>query len=167
MLQVKDYVMFGSTGVCQITNIIRERFGGKSDREYYVLNPLHVNSATIYVPTDHQNANFRRILSKDEIHVLIQTISDIESDWIDDDSSRKSEFNEIIQSCDQRRMVQLIQMIHSRKAELEENGKKLTGVDTETMKMAEMLLFNEFALVLDILPDQVLPFILGQRQASR
>ena len=41
-------------------------------------------------------------------------------------------------------------------------GKKLYKNDEKVMKEAEKMLYEEFAHVLDIRPDQVLPFIMQQ-----
>lgn len=161
MFQVNDYVVYGSTGVCQVVDISRESFCGQANREYYVLNPVFGNPMEIFIPTDSKVV-MRDILSKGEITELIQSMPQIDSEWITDDNSRKATFNEILQSGDQKRIVQLIKMINNRKAALESNGKHLTNNDSETFKTAEKLLCNEFALVLGIQPDQVVSFILEQ-----
>lgn len=165
MYQVNDYVVYGSTGVCQVTNISRENFGGTVSREYYVLNPIYGNSVDIFIPTDNQNVVMRHILSKAEIMDLIRSMPEIDSEWIADDSFRKSTFSEILQSGDQRKVVQLIKTLHDRQVDLENNGKRLTSGDSDVMKSAEKLLYNEFALVLDIQPDQVVPFILKKTKS--
>ncbi len=164
MFKVNDYVVYGSTGVCQIKSISLENFGGRMEREYYVLNSVNANSMDIYIPTDKCNVVMRKIMSKEEIYELIKVMPDIESEWISDDHFRKTAFREIIQTGDQKRMVQLIKTIYARKNELEKNGKKLTNSDAETMKTAEKFLYNEFAHVLDIQPEQVDLFIMGRVQ---
>lgn len=161
MFQVNEYVVYGSTGVCQVVDISRESFCGQADREYYVLNPVFGNPMEIFIPTDSKVV-MRGILSKGEITGLIQSMPEIGSEWIADDNSRKAMFNEILQSGDQKRIIHLIKMIYNRKTALESNGKHLANSDSETFKAAEKLLCNEFALVLGIQPDQVVPFILKQ-----
>lgn len=162
MFELNDYVVFGSTGVCQITEIINENFGTDTEREYYVLNPVHANSCTIYIPTDKEDANIRRIMTKDEIIELVKVMPDIDGEWITDDQTRKAAFADMIQSCDPESLVKLTKMMYTRQKELEKDGKKLSNSDTDMMKKAEQVLHNEFALVLDIKLDQVVPFILGQ-----
>lgn len=159
MFRVNDYVVYGSTGVCKIDAINREDFGDGREREYYVLTAIYANSLSIYIPTDNTDAAMRRIMTKDEIYELIKTIPDIDGAWIDDDHLRKSTFSDILQSGDQAKMVQLIKILYERKLKLEKEGKYLANADAETMKAAEKLLHNEFALVLDIEPEQVVPFI--------
>ncbi len=56
MLQVNDYVVFGSTGVCQIAEIIEKSFSGMPAREYYVLRPVYGNNETVYLlPTTNRS----------------------------------------------------------------------------------------------------------------
>lgn len=162
MLQVNDYVVFGSTGVCQIAEIVEKSFSGMPAREYYVLRPVYGNNETVYLPTDHNQEHFRRIHTKEEILALIQELPDIDSEWVEDDSLRKNMFTEMLHSCETRKLAQWIKMIHHRKIELEKRDKKLSGTDADAMKIAEKLLYNELALILELEPDQVLPFILGQ-----
>ena len=162
MYQVNDYVVYGATGVCQVVEISQESFGGPTSREYYVLNPVFGNSMQIYIPTDSQKVVMRRILTRQEILDLIKVMPDIDSEWVSDDNLRKATFSDAIQSGDQRRLVQLIKTIYARGEDLEKSGKRLSNTDRDLIKAAEKLLYNEFALVLDIQPDQVVPFILEQ-----
>ncbi len=162
MLEINDYVVFGSTGVCQIIKISRENFGGTNDREYYTLNPIFVNSSTIYVPTDNASVKMRKILTSDEIQNLIDNMPALSSEWIFDDQLRRNTFNEAIHSGDPSKLSQLIKAVNFRKAELLKVNKKLSFSDEESMKAAEKLLYHEFALVLNINPEQVEPMIASQ-----
>ncbi|MGI6297894.1 MAG: CarD family transcriptional regulator [Saccharofermentanales bacterium] len=167
MFKINDYVVFGSTGVCQITDIIDESFGGPTEKKYYVLTPLHGNSSTIYVPVDNDKVVLRKILKRSDIDELISIMPDLDNEWINEDSPRKALFNEILQSGDLERVIHMIKIIYRRRQEVEEIGKKLSNADTESLKAAEKLLHNEFALVLDIEPDEVGPFIRGEIQVKQ
>ncbi len=167
MFKINDYVVFGSTGVCQITDIIEESFGGPNEKKYYVLTPLHGNSSTIYVPVDNDKVVLRRVLTRSEIDDLIKIMPELDNDWINEDSPRKALFNEILQSGDLERVIHMIKVIYRRKQEVEEIGKRLTNADNESLKSAEKLLHHEFALVLDIEPEQVGPFIRGEIEVNQ
>ncbi len=162
MFSIDDPVVYGSTGVCRIVDIRREKFGSRTDREYYVLQPVYGQGSTLYVPTDSPNARMRNILTEAEVHELIEAMPDITNEWIGDDQVRKALFQEILQTCDQRGLIRLIRTVHRRRSELTEKGKGISSGDAESMKAAERLLQNEFALALDIAPDQVVPYIVGQ-----
>lgn len=164
MYQVNDCVVYGSTGVCRITGIVMERFSGKEAREYYLLSPVYGNSVDIYIPTDSRQATMRRLMSREEIDELIGSMPQIGCEWVADDRFRQTSFKEILQSGDQRRIVVLIKTLHDRQVSLENDGRSLSGTDTEIMKTAEKLFSNEFALVLGIQPEQVVPFITRQAE---
>ena len=155
MYQVKDYVVYGSTGVCQIIDIRHEDFGGSGDREYYVLSSVFGNKLQTYIPTDNIGAVMRPIMTKDEALELINIIPDIESEWIPDDNERKAMFSDVLQACDPNRLIQLVKMLYARQQDLLTLGKRLTNVDGEALKSAEKLLYDEYALILNIQPDQV------------
>ncbi|MEA4889184.1 MAG: CarD family transcriptional regulator [Clostridiaceae bacterium] len=165
MLKVNDYVVCGATGVCQIMDIITDNFGGKTDREYYVLNPVYTNGSTIYIPTDSDHLKMRRLMTRDEIYALINIEPDMEREWISDDQLRKAVFAETVQSCKPQELIKLVKTLYRRQAALKKEGKKLLSADISTLKSAEQLLYCEFALVLDIQPDQVASFITGQIKA--
>lgn len=159
MYRVNDYVVYGSTGVCKVVEISQESFGGKANREYYVLSPVFGNQVDIYIPTDKQEVSLRPVLSEDEVMRLIGAIAGMESAWISDDSFRKATFSEILQSGDLERIIQLVKMIFNRKIELEKSGKNLGNTDAEILKQAEKILNQEFAIALNLQPDQVFSFI--------
>jgi hypothetical protein len=62
---------------------------------------------------------------------LIRELPDIECEWIEDDSLRKTCLAELLHSCETRKLAQWIKMIHHRKIELEKRDKKLSGSDAE------------------------------------
>jgi len=161
MLEIEDFVVFGATGVCRIVDIVQEKFDGNKDREYFVLNPVYNPSATIYIPTANK-AKMRQVLTREEIMALIGSMPELGSEWILDEKLRKVEFAEIIKTNEPHELVKLIKILHARQTELAKIGKKLSSSDTEAIKSAEKLLHSEFALVLNIELDQVVPFILGQ-----
>jgi CarD family transcriptional regulator len=59
----------------------------------------------------------------------------------------------------------MIKTLNERQDELTEKGRKLSAQDSDFKKRAEALINDEFALVLDIEPDEVLPFIIEHRSA--
>ncbi|MGI6333916.1 MAG: CarD family transcriptional regulator [Saccharofermentanales bacterium] len=159
MYQIDDYVVYGSAGVCRIVDIRQESFGDAGDREYYVLDSVYGNRMQTYIPVDNISVTMRPALKKEEVLDLIQSLPDIDSEWIQDDNQRRTLFAEILQSCDPAQIAYLIKMIYHRQKELQELGKRLTSADSEALKTAEKLLYDEFALVLDIQIEQVIPFI--------
>lgn len=73
-------------------------------------------------------------------------------------SYSKEKYTKILKSGDNKQLVKLIRTLYLEKVEV----KKLYVNDEKIMTDAEKLLHEEFALVLDIKVDEVLPFILGK-----
>ena len=85
-----------------------------------------------------------------------------ESIWIEDINLRKEKYTKILKSGDNKQLVKLIRTLYLEKEKKKVEGKKLYVNDEKIMTNAEKLLHEEFALVLDIKVDEVLPFILGK-----
>jgi len=160
MHSINEIVNYGTTGVCKIVDIIYKKISG-TDFEYYVLKPIYDEQATVFVPTKNEilTAKMRPILSAPEINELIKAMPDEQNVWIQNENLRHEKHKEIINSGDRKAQVKLIKSIYFHKREQLQNSKKLRMVDEIALKEAEKLLYNEFALVLDIKPEQVVAYI--------
>lgn len=161
MYNVGDTVLYGTDGVCTVKEIAVRSFG-KEKAEYIVLTPLHQNGAVIYVPTASEAllAKMRRVLSEQEIHALIRGIAEEEcTDWIADENARRAHFKNVLVSGDRRELIRMIKTVYWHGKVQKANGRKLHHSDEAMMKDAEKLLYDEFAYVLGIKPDEVLGFI--------
>lgn len=165
--EVNDSVLYGAEGVCRITEICEQDFLGKRAR-YYVLKPVYMPGSTIFVPVDNPVlvAKMRRILSPDEIRGLIKTMPDEAMLWIDNDNARRERYREILQSGDRAQLVGLIKALYCRQQEQQAKGRKLHAADERYLHEAEKILYEEFAHVLRIKRDEVLPFIMEQIQVK-
>ena len=101
-----------------------------------------------------------KILSREEVDEIITSMPDSTAGWIENDLERKNEYKKIIGSGDCKSLVKVIKSIHMHKTEIAENGKKLHQIDEHMLKDAESLLYGEFATVLNIKKEEVLPFII-------
>lgn len=160
MFRVGDTVSYSTQGVCRIIAIERLKLTDKSE-EYYVLKPIYQEASKIYIPinNDKLTAKMRRVLSKAEIIELIKVMPDSEAAWIDNDIERKEKYSEILSSGDRRRIAALIKALYLKQNERRNSGKRLRQSDEAILSRAQALLYDEFALVLDIKPDQVVPFL--------
>lgn len=163
MYGVNDTILYGAYGVCKITAIQEKDMDG-SNREYYVLKPIYDDASTIFLPVDNEKAaeKMRRVLSADEIHLLIQTMPDENTIWIENENKRKEEYKNILMNNDRSALIRLIKTLYIRRREQMEKGKKLHVLDERFMNQAEKLLYEEFAHVLDLKREQVIPFICEQ-----
>lgn len=165
--EVNDSVLYGAEGVCRIADICEQDFMG-TQAQYYVLKPVYNAGSTVFVPVENETlvAKMRRILSPDEIRGLIKTMPDEDTLWIDDDNTRRARYAEIVQNGDRAELVGLIKALYRRQQEQQAKGRKLHAADERYLREAEKVLYDEFAHVLRIKRDEVLPFIMEQIQVK-
>ena len=162
MFKVNDYVMYGSMGVCKIIDISKEKYLNSSNDEveFYVLETVYKNKMTIKIPVNNTKISMRKIITKEEVLSLISRISETETTWIDNDKQRSANFKAALKSGKSEDYIKIIKTLHIEKQEKSAAGKKLRKMDEDIMKAAEKQLYEEFAIALDISPDEVIPFIL-------
>lgn len=164
LYKIGDTVLYGTDGVCTVTDITVRTFG-KEKAEYIVLTPLYQSGSVIYVPIASESllAKMRRVLSEGEIRQIVREVAGEECDeWITDENERRYAFKAVLQSGDRREVIRMIKKIYLHGKMQKENGRKLHHSDEQMMKDAEKLLYDEFAYVLGIKPDEVLSFIMKE-----
>ena len=163
MFNKNDVVSYGNSGVCTITGITEKKFADFK-MEYYVLKPVRQDTSTIYVPVHNEKlmAKMRKILSADEVHDLIKSMPEEEEIWINDSAERKTAYRSIISSGNPKEVIKVIKTLHRVQMEKEASGKRLSSSDECLLNDAKRILHDEFALVLNIRPEQVDPFILKE-----
>lgn len=166
MYSVNDTILYGSQ-LCRIEENTKMDFGG-NPTEYYVLKPVYNDTSTIYVPVHNEKCmgKMRRILSAAEIYALIRSMPDEHSDWIENDTARREKYKEVLASGDRKALVRMIKALYGHQEVRQAQGRKLHVSDERFLKEAERTLYDEFALVLNIKQDQVLPFILEQIEVA-
>lgn len=151
MFQVNDVIIYGAQGVCKITGTEEKAVGGKK-RTYFILKPVSDKGSTIYAPTDNEIVlgKMRRLLTKDEIHKLIDAMPEENATWVENDNERKEQYKKILSGGDHMELIKMIKAIYAHKKEREAEGKRLHMSDERFFKDAEQILYNEFQYVLDL-----------------
>lgn len=162
MLRKNDYVVVGSTGVCQVSGIIEESFSGNETREYYVLEPVSGNASTIYVPTDNDQLCMRNIMSKKEVDKLVEDLAKADFSWNEEDQKRKAEYAEIARVCDPFELAKVIITLIKRQEELDESGRRLSSIDSEALKFSEQILKDELALALGMDSEKTISYLIDK-----
>lgn len=162
MLKIGETVQYSGNGVCVVEDIRWEDFGS-GKMQYYILKPVSSGYNTFYIPADNEKmlSKIRKVLTEDEVNEIIASMPESNTPWIENDLERKEEYKKIIFGGDCRQIVKVIKAIHFHKEELKQQGRKLHLVDELMLKDAENLLYDEFAAVLNIKKDEVLPFIIS------
>jgi len=164
MFKINDYIMYGTTGVCQVSDITKEAIGDFKLKEYYVLTPIYTNNTIIKVPIDNNKIPMRKIMSKEDISNIIKVISNKDSLWVMDERKRGEAFKSILKSGECEELMTLVKSIYECKNNKNKTGTKVSKNDIEIMQMAEKLINEEFATILNISVDEVPSYILNNIQ---
>ena len=151
VFQVNDVIIYGVQGVCKITGVEEKAISGVK-KTYFVLKPVNDEGATIFAPTDNAFVlkKMRRLLTKDEIHALIDAMRSENAVWVENENERKELYKHILAKGEHMELIKMIKAIYVHKKEREAEGKRLHMSDERFFKDAEQILYNEFQYVLDI-----------------
>ncbi len=160
---VGDTVRYSTTGVCRVAEVTKQQFG-KTAEEYYVLQPVHKKELQVFVPCKNEQlvSKMKRLLSAAEVKALIAEMPQGDIAWEEDDQLRKTQYQQMLQNGSRKELIGMINAIYMHQKRLESSGKRLHQSDERFMEAAEKLLYDEFSYVLQIKPEEVLPFILRQ-----
>lgn len=165
---VNELVVYGSGGVFRIVEICKKKIGSREE-EYYVLKPVYEHGgSTIYVPVANEKlaGRLRPLLSREEVDGLINSLPSMQVVWIESQNDRREKYRQLLQSGDSTGLIRAVRALRIRRREQEANGKRLYLADERFLKEAERLLYDEFAVALQMEPKQVLPYILQHLQIS-
>jgi len=160
MFKINDYVVYGSTGVCRITDIKKDEHIDSDETEYYVLHPVYHNNITIKVPVNNPNIGMRAVLTKKDVLSLIKAMPESKPILIDNAKHRSDRFKAALKMGNNEDLIKIIKTLYQEKKAKSFVNKKLTKTDEDIMNTAEKQLYEEFAIALNILPEEVLPYIL-------
>lgn len=164
MFKVNDVIIYGAQGVCKIVDTEEKTVGGVK-KTYYVLKPVGDKGSTIFAPTDNAQVlkKMRRLLTKDEIHKLIDSMGSENAVWIENENERKELYKSILARGDHLELIKMIKAIYAHKKEREAEGKRLHMSDERFFKDAEQILYGEFQYVLELSgKDDLMTYIFQQ-----
>lgn len=160
MFKVNDSVVYETAGVCIIKDICTQSYIKNKEQKYYILDPVYKDArqVTIMIPIDTKK-KLRRVISKDEIHVLIESMPQMETLWEENVSQRTEQIKQIMKDCDLSELTNLIKTFYQRKEDLTANGKKLPKADKDQFDVLEKRFTEELAFALGIEPEDVISYI--------
>jgi len=163
MFQKNDYIVYGTTGVCQVLDIGHPQGVRNIDssRLYYTLAPVY-QQGVIYTPVD-TTIFMRPILTSQEAEELIRQIPSISESDCDhigrDQKLLSSHYHSFLESHRCEDLVQLIKTVYSKNHRSQQVGRKPSNLDLLYLRRAEGLLYGEFAVALGIDPGEVVAYI--------
>jgi len=165
MFKVDDYIVYGKTGICKITDITVPKDICETDRLYYVLQPLYEN-CVIYAPVTTK-IFIRPVISAEEVNRLIDMIPDIQAKAYYNNHLQElvEHYEAVISTYDCADLIGLAMSIFTKKKSLAQQNQKLGQTDERYLKQAENLLASEFSVALGILKDDVPAYITSRVKA--
>lgn len=157
-LQLNEYVVYRNTGVCQIIAIEDQCMDGVTTVCYYKLKPIADTNSTYYIPVSKAEEKIRKLLTKEEVKELINTMPlEEEPDTIlsNNRRERKEMYSQILKSDDHMAILRLISALYFHKRSSEAKGKRFSAMDENAMKNAETLMLQEFGFVLDMTESEL------------
>ncbi len=157
MFKIGDTVMYGIQGLCKI-DCVETKTVGKMSKDYYVLIPIGRENTSLFVPVDNEEltSRMREVLTARQAKEIIEKAPSISLLKYSDEASHRDDFKKILHENDRERLAALIKTVYAEKQARRNVGKKLNIFDEQTLRQAELLLYNELAFVLSITTDELL-----------
>ncbi len=161
--KIGDNVIYKNNGICRIADIKTMNFTG-GDKLYYVLEPVYSKGSHTYVPTDLQgiSASMRPLLEKSQIDSVIRDSLTAELPWHSETKQRAVLLNDVVSTLDRVKILAVFLRLQAYKAELEGNRKKMYASDLKLLMQTEKMIRDEFAFVLGIAREDVIPYVMAQ-----
>lgn len=156
MFKIGDTVVYGAQGICKIDCIEAKQIG-KQKLDYYVLKPIFNENTSVFVPVDNDvlTAKMQSVLTKSQVKELAQKSTDIDVVEAKDETQKRELYKTILSSGDREKLMSLIKTIRIERDVRRQNNKKLNINDEQTLRKAELLLYNELGYVLRVDPNEV------------
>lgn len=158
MFSKGDKVVYGSTGVCLVTDMCEKELIRGKKQQYYVLTPVYQQNSVIYAPVEGGKVTMRHIMSTEEANQLIQKIPEI-SESATPRTIGPEEIKAAFSDRTCQGLVEITAAIYAKRKAARAVNKKLGFIDEKYMHQAEGLLFGELSAALDIPYERVHNYI--------
>lgn len=161
LYQTGDLILYGSTGVCRVTEIVAKQMSRtEPEKLFYILTPLY-QTGTITTPVEGGKVFTRPVISREEALALIDGIPAMEAVAYHNQNLQQLEnhYKKEMESHDCLDLLRLTMSTYRKKKEREAAKLKFGAVDRRYMERAENLLYGELAVALNIAREAVQTFI--------
>ncbi|MBR3988319.1 MAG: hypothetical protein IKK10_03345 [Clostridia bacterium] len=157
---IGEMVVYRKQGIYEITGIKEQIIGG-AKKDYYVLSSVYDKNATVYVPVDSESlvSQMEPMLSKDEIHAIIDISEENSVNWLENTAERALYFDEIMKSGDLTKILAMLKMFILRKESADKKSNRTFARDEKVYAAAQKAVTEAFAYPLGIDKTQVIPYI--------
>ena len=171
MFQIGEVVSYGTMGICTIVDIRMESLtrAGVKKQEYYVLRPASSPTCMTYVPTGNSQltAKIRRIMTKEEIDAMIDSVQGQCVEWIEDTRQRADAYQRILSGGISAKLLMLIGCLYLEKKNRSKGGKKFCSTDEKILSSAERIVSEEFSYALQIPEKEVSAYIANRMENDK
>ena len=149
MFKIGDHIVYGTNGVCLVTDVCASPFDKKDTRTFYVLKPVsgHAESV-IYTPIDNDRIPMRPLLSLREVEELLARLHVIPHLEVPSEKARREAYRTALFAASPDSYVAVIKTIGGRRAELSAIGRRLPEFEIECDGIARRHLYTELSVVL-------------------
>lgn len=161
-LQNGELIVYKSAGVCRVVAQEEQSMDGIHSVLYYKLKPIADQNSTYYVPVASAGERLRRLMTKEEVLALIDTMplaAEEENELPANRRKRRELYAQVIKEHDEHELVRMLASLYEKKQSSEAKGKRISAMDETAMKNAEELMFQEIGVVLELERAQVRAFI--------
>nr|WP_325257688.1 CarD family transcriptional regulator [uncultured Oscillibacter sp.] len=161
MFQPGELVVYGSTGVCRVEEIVRPNLLGEDrNRRYYLLKPLW-QDGVIYAPVDSEKVPVRPVISREEAEALIDQMPGIQAAAWQGNTTQAlaQQYQSAVRDGGHQVLIEMMKAIYGKRSRAAAKNRRLGVVDERYMKQAERLLYGELATALEIPYDGVENYI--------
>ena len=150
MFKVGDHVVYGTNGVCLISDVTPSPFDKRDTRTFYVLKPISgASTSFIYTPVDNAHVPMRRLLGRAEAEELIASIPKIPCLAVGEERARRAVYREAIAAADPKLYIALIKAVDRRRVEFIGTQRHLPDFEIEYDTVARRHLYTELSVALD------------------
>ena len=149
MYGIGDHLVYGTSGVCLVSDVCACPFDKNDGRTFYVLKPIGgTASSLIYTPVENDRIPMRPLSTPEEAEALLKVLSEIPTLTIPQEKARREIYRNVIAAGELAAYVALIKTVRVRRAEFAGTQRRLPDFELEYESAAKRHLYTELSLVL-------------------
>lgn len=161
MFDIGDLLLYGTNGVCRVSEICASPFDSNDARQFYKLTPIAENSSlVIYTPVDNTQIIMRPLISKEEAEALVARIPEIERIAVAIEKHRKETYRETIREGNPEGYVKIIKTVRARREYFKRTRRRVPDLDNDFEHTARLCLYGELSTVLGISREEISQIVL-------
>ena len=160
MFQIGERVLYGFYGACDIIGV-EEQMVDRKCITYLILEPIGQPGSRYMVPTHNAVAmgKLKQMLTREELECMIHSEEVCKDYWIQDESQRKQNYRELINSGDREKLMGMVHTLYCHKTEQIAAGRKIHQCDENFLRDAEKMLISEVSVIMNMDMDEAKQFI--------